>query len=267
MKIRLALLYFVAVLALFFTSCNNDDAPANTTQDTAAVSVEFAHKYGTDALILGQDYTTSLNEHITVGSIKYIVSNISLTRADGTVYTYPKSKSYFIVSHSKRAPLGISLADIPVGDYTKINFGIGVDQAQFNLGAAGQGDFLAAAQAEEMLWSWSAGYKFIAYDGTYSSENVADALPFSIHTGKTSTDDNYGTVTLTLPQTLQVRKGQTPGIHLATDVSKIIDGATKINLTQIDDQGTGATIMGGAMAPVVTHNMEGAFSVSEVHNN
>lgn len=267
MKIRLALLYFVAVPALFLTSCNNDDAPANNTQDTAAVSVEFAHKYGADALILGQEYTTSLNEHVAVGSIKYIVSNISLTKSDGTVYTYPKSQSYFIVNHSKRASLSLSLAGIPVGDYTKINFGIGVDQAQFNLGAAGQGDFLAAAQAEQMLWSWSAGYKFIAYEGTYTSETVTDALPFTIHTGQTATDYNYGTVTLTLPQTLQVRKGQTPGVHLATDISKIIDGATKINLTQIDDQGTGATIMGGNMLPVVTHNMEGAFSVSEVHNN
>lgn len=267
MKIRLALLYFVAVPALFLTSCNNDDAPANNTQDTAAVSVEFAHKYGADALILGQEYTTSLNEHVAVSSIKYIVSNISLTKSDGTVYTYPKSQSYFIVNHSKRASLSLSLAGIPVGDYTKINFGIGVDQAQFNLGAAGQGDFLAAAQAEQMLWSWSAGYKFIAYEGTYTSETVTDALPFTIHTGQTATDYNYGTVTLTLPQTLQVRKGQTPGVHLATDISKIIDGATKINLTQIDDQGTGATIMGGNMLPVVTHNMEGAFSVSEVHNN
>lgn len=267
MKIRLALLYFVAVPSLFLTSCNNDDAPANNTQDTAAVSVEFAHKYGADALILGQEYTTSLNEHVAVSSIKYILSNISLTKSDGTVYTYPKSQSYFIVNHSKRASLSLSLAGIPVGDYTKINFGIGVDQAQFNLGAAGQGDFLAAAQAEQMLWSWSAGYKFIAYEGTYTSETVTDALPFTIHTGQTATDYNYGTVTLTLPQTLQVRKGQTPGVHLATDISKIIDGATKINLTQIDDQGTGATIMGGNMLPVVTHNMEGAFSVSEVHNN
>jgi hypothetical protein len=46
----------------------------------------------------------------------------------------------------------INLTNVPAANYTKVALR-GVDKAQWELGATGQGDFLAKAQAEGMMWS------------------------------------------------------------------------------------------------------------------
>ena len=119
--------------------------------------------------------------------------------------------------------LSDSTENIPAGDYTKIKFGIGVDKAQFDLGATGQGDFLATAQDAGMMWNWTAGYKFVLFEGKFTSSTVSSATPFMVHTGQTGTDYNYTEVTLDLPTKALVRTTITPDVHIFADVSKIID--------------------------------------------
>jgi hypothetical protein len=269
MKFRSLFLSLCAMAALTFPSCDKDDTTSAETESVGqgTVSLAFDNMYGANALSVVQEYTTSLHETLTINNLKYIVSNVTFIKSDGTTYVYPKSQSYFIINQLKRNSRTLSLSGIPAGDYAKVKFGLGVDREQFSMGASGQGDFLAAAQAEQMLWSWSAGYRFLAYEGTYASETVTDPLPFEIHTGQTGTDYNYAEVTLTLPSALKVQKDGASQIHIKADISKIIDGAAKINLTEIDEQGTGATIIGGNLLPVVTANFSGAFSADAVTNN
>lgn len=269
MRFRSVFLYMCAVAAFSLTSCDKDDAaPAdNNPAGKGSVSLVYENTYGAAVLNAVDEYPTSQNENLTVTGLKYIVSNITFYKADGTAYVYPKNKSYFIVNQLKRTSRTISLTDIPAGDYTKVKFGLGVDKEQFDMGASGQGDFLAAAQAEQMLWSWSAGYRFLAYEGTYTSETVTDPLPFEIHTGQTGTDYNYTDVTLNLPSTLLVQQNSSSSISIKADISKIIDGPSKINLTNIDEQGTGANIIGGSLLPVITANFSSGFTADFVTNN
>jgi len=251
-----------------FTSCSGDDNAVSNVSGTGSLGVEFDNAYGANDLILNnQANTTSNNEVLKISTIKYIVSNIVLTKADGTTFTYPKSQSYFIVSEADADTYVIDLTNVPAGDYTKIKFGIGVDQEQFNLGASGQGDFLALAQAEDMLWSWSAGYKFLAFEGTFTSPTVTTATPFMVHTGQTGTDYNYTEITLNLPTKALVRTTITPDIHIVADLSKIIDGTNKIKLSDNNDGGMGAMIMGGANLPLITANLSEVFTVNHVHND
>src|SRR6478609_11091687 len=146
----------IVVMAIAFAlgSCsNNDDDTAVTGQ--GKLGVEFDNVFGSKNLILNTDSnTTSQGEVLKISDVKYIISNIVLTKDDGTTFTYPKTKSYFIVDEADAETQEIELENIPAGDYTKIKFGIGVDKAQFDLGASGQGDFLAKAQEADMLWNW-----------------------------------------------------------------------------------------------------------------
>lgn len=259
-----------AVMAalLLLVACGSDDAVLNDVSGTGTLNVEFDNAFGTNNLILGsQPYTTSGGEVLKINMVKYIVSNIVLTKQDGSTYTYPKSESYFIVDEATAASHVIALQNVPAGDYTAIKFGIGVDREQFNLGATGQGDFLAKAQAADMLWSWSAGYKFVAFEGTFTSPTVTADTPFMVHTGQTGTDYNYTEVSLTLPTKALVRTTITPQIHLIADVSKITDGTNKINLTANNSMGMGAMIMSGTALPLITANLSGMFSVDHVHND
>jgi hypothetical protein len=258
----------IAILAIsmIVTACSNNED--ETITGTGKLAVEFDNAYGANDLVLStQVNKTSQGEVLKIDKVKYIISNIVLTKEDGTTFTYPKNDSYFIVDEATVASRKIELKNIPAGNYSKVKFGIGVDKAQWQLGATGQGNFLAAAQEAGMMWSWSAGYKFIAFEGTFTSATATTDTSFMVHTGQTGTDYNYTEVTLELPTKAMVRTTITPEIHVIADVSKIIDGANKIKLSDNNMGGMGAMIMGGASLPLITTNLNGMFSVAHVHND
>ena len=256
-------------IAFLLTSCNDDDnSVLNDIAGTGNLSVEFDNSYGGNDLILNVSNSANGNgEALKITTAKYIVSNIVLTNENGTTFTYPKSNSYFIVDESAASSLFLDLENVPAGDYTKIKFGIGVDQAQWELGAEGQGDFLAQAQAADLMWSWSAGYKFLALEGQFTAPTVTSETAFMVHTGKTGTDYNYMEVTLDLPTKALVRTTITPEIHIVADLAKVVDGTNKIKLADHNMGGMGAMIMGGASLPLITQNLNGMFVVAHVHND
>jgi len=259
MKLQFKNILAVLAIAFTFTACSNDDD--NTPTGEGSLKLEFDNVYKSADLAFNTAYTNTNGETVKVSKAKYIVSNIVLTKADGTTYTVPKSESYFIIDEATAASTLLTLPNIPAANYTKVSFGIGVDQEQFLLGADGQGNFLANAQAAGMMWSWSAGYKFIAFEGTFTSAAVTTDTTFMLHTGKTGTDYNYATVTLDLPENALVRTNITPQVHIMADLAQLIDGTNKINFAD------GAMVMGGAKLALVTANIANVFEVHHVHND
>lgn len=259
MKFQIKNILAVVAISVVLFSCTNNDDEAITGE--GSLKVEFDNIYKTADFAANTNYTNSNGEIVSVSKVKYIVSNIVLTKEDGTTFTYPKSQSYFILDELTPSTLVLNLSGIPAGNYTKIKYGIGVDKAQWEAGATGQGDFLTTAQAAEMMWSWSAGYKFVAFEGTFTSATVTAATQFKVHTGQTGTDYNYAEVALDLPVDALVRTTITPQIHIMADLSQIIDGTNTINLSE------GATIMGGAKLALVTANIANMFEVEHVHND
>ena len=259
MKLQFKNILAALAIAFTFTACSNDDD--NTPTGEGRLKLEFDNVYKSADLAFNTAYTNTNGETVKVSKAKYIVSNIVLTKADGTTYTVPKSESYFIIDEATAASTLLTLPNIPAANYTKVSFGIGVDQEQFLLGADGQGNFLAQAQAAGMMWSWSAGYKFIAFEGTFTSAAVTTDTTFMLHTGKTGTDYNYATVTLDLPENALVRTNITPQVHIMADLAQLIDGTNKINFAD------GAMVMGGAKLALVTANIANVFEVHHVHND
>jgi hypothetical protein len=111
------------------------------------------------------------------------------------------------------------------------------------------------------MWSWSAGYKFIAFEGTFTTPTVTTAKEFKVHTGQTGTDYNYIEVTLDFPENALVRTTITPQVHIMADLSQLIDGTNKINFSE------SATVMGGAKLALVTANISSMFTIDHVHND
>lgn len=252
---------------LLLSSCSDDDTAA-TINGEGKLAVEFDNIFGGANLILNsQANVTSQGETLNVSDVKYIISNIVLTKDDGTTFTYPKAQSYFIVSEANAGSQVLELENIPAGNYTGIKFGIGVDEAQYNLGQTVQGDFFAAAQNEDMAWSWSAGYKHVLFEGMFTSSTVTTPTVFMVHTGKSGAFYNYTDINLSFPDQALVRTDITPEIHILADVAKIIDGTNKIKLTDNNMGGMGAMIMSGANLPLITANLSGMFGVDHVHND
>ena len=257
----------VAIIAasIFVTACSSDEVAVS---GTGNLNVEFDNAFGSNDLILStQENTTSNSEVLKISKVKYIISNIVLTNEDGTTFKYPKSESYFIIDEATPASLLAKLENVPAGNYTKIKFGIGVDQEQFELGATGQGDLLANAQAAGLTWSWAAGYKFVVMEGSFTSPTVTNSASFKIHTGKSGSDYNYTEVTLDFPSRALVRTTISPVVHIITDVSKILDGVNKIKLSDNNPTGTAADIMFGSNLSLITTNVSGMFKIDHVHND
>jgi hypothetical protein len=258
MKFQIKNILAVLALAVVFTACTDDK---ETISGDGALKLKFDNVYGAANLAFNTPYTNTNGEVIKVDKAIYIVSNIVLTKEDGSIYTVPKAESYFFVNEANIASTTISLPKIPAGNYSKISFGVGVDQVQFNAGANGQGSMWTDAEALGMTWSWAAGYKFIKLEGTVNSPSRKDAV-FRVHTGKTGEIYNYTTVTLDLPNKALVRTNVTPQVHIFADLKKVIESKTIISFEN------GLDVMGGTTVQNISaNNVPTIFSVDHVHND
>ncbi|WP_306353227.1 MbnP family protein [Flavobacterium sp. '19STA2R22 D10 B1'] len=255
----------IAAFAVVFTSCSNDDDAITAVDGKGEVELTFDNSVNGDNLILGTTYTNSNNETLKINRFSYIVSNFVLIDDKGQEYTYPKDKSYFVISEEANKTT-FHLENIPVGNYTKIKFGLGVDQAKYATGELAQQEFWDEAAANNLTWTWSTGYRFINFEGTFSSPAVTGSKAYQVHLGSNSATDNYREVTLSFPTTARVRTDAFPSVHLITDVNKVLDGETKIKLSEaMNGAGTAATIMGGAKLISIANNTKGMFVVDHVH--
>ncbi len=264
MKFQLKKIATVVAIAISLFSCSNDD---EIISGEGNLKLEFDNTYGTANFAFNTEYTNSNGEKVKATQLKYIVSNIVLTKADGTTFTYPKSSSYFIVDEAITASQILNLAKIPAADYTSVKFGIGVDRAQWELGATGQGDFLAAAQTAGMTWNWTGGYKFVAFEGNATSATLTTPRNYRVHTGKVVVNNvesyNYAEITIPFPSVAKVRTTITPQVHIIADAKKIVDGDNKIAVTT----GTSGDIMGGDRLALIMANVSKMFTIDHVHND
>lgn len=252
---------FACFIALSISACTSEDEEIISGEGN--VSLEFDNSYLTSDLLLSTtSYLANDTEKIKITDVKYIVSNIRLENEEGVVFTYPKENSYFIVSEADTESQFINLSNIPAGDYTKITFGIGVDQAKYLEGATGQGDFLTLAQDAGMMWSWQAGYKFFVFEGLYTSAATTTETAFAFHMGSHGTAlDNYKEVTLNLTNSARVRTNLTPEIHVVADLSNVLSGTTTFLL---DD--AAAIHVDAVKSPQIATNVNGMFTIDHVHN-
>ena len=252
-------LLLVSVAILGLSACKKDDDEIPPTPTSQTVALEFEH-YGADSqpLVYGRTYTTALGAPYRVDSLKYYVTNVSFTRADGSVWQAPEA--YYLVRATSApaddAVLGIPA--VPLGTYSKVTFSIGVDSARNHL--LDQSGVLAPRY--DMFWGWNTGYRFLRLDGLYlPAGDTARSLTY--HLGR---DPLYRTMTVTLdfPQNATVTAAIAPEAHIAVAVDKLFSGPNRMDLS-IPDQ---RVVMGPAFSPQVAANVATAmFSVEHVHND
>lgn len=271
MNFQLKNIAAVLVATTLFVSCSNDDDNGPKVIEGAVGEAElfFDNGMAGDALELGSIYTNSNGEAITIERLNYIISNVVLIKEDGSEFVYPKAESYFIISEEGEQ-FTVHLENVPAGDYKKVKFGIGVDQQRYLEGESAQKSFWDLAYANNMTWTWSTGYRFINFEGTFpgtSGEGIIEQLPFQVHQGSNSATDNYREVTLNLPTTARVREKELSSIHIMSDINVLLDGDSKILLQEnLNAGGTAVSIMGGENLVNLAQNSLKMFKVDHVHN-
>ena len=231
--------------AMTLTACrNNDDAPEknNVTPEKNNVTLHFDNVVGNQALELGKTYNSN-NQDITFNEVKYVISNISLVKADGTEVPYNidnLDKGATVVNLADAKTFDYILTDIPAGNYKEIKLGLGVKKELNTL--LDQEKFpkffkLTGKNETKMHWEWGTGYRFTKIEGKYDN-NTED---FSIHTGSTRKNNNikdpfvpgvdaFREVTLSLPSNAIVGT-KAPKITIKADFDKLLNGTNKITLS------------------------------------
>ncbi|RTQ45417.1 hypothetical protein EJV47_25080 [Hymenobacter gummosus] len=255
MTFRTLSAYSFALLlgAATLSACDDDtEKPA-----TGTLNVELENVVGSQPLTLGQSYSTLAGDQITVSKFNYIISNIKLTRDNGTVWAEPES--YHLVKQAETASRSFAIKDIPTGYYTKLTFTIGVDSARNTAGAQTG----ALAPDNDMYWSWNSGYIFLKLEGTSPQSSNGQIV---YHVGGFRTPYNtIRTVSPALPAgtaSLAISKDKTPQLHLKADVQKIFTGPTTIRLSQL----SATSHMPDAKSVQLANNYAaGLFSIDHIH--
>ncbi|WP_207432466.1 MbnP family protein [Sabulibacter ruber] len=237
---------FLLVLALFSWSCSDDDE--STVAEPSQVTLAFQHTFNTQPFALEQEYTNAHGHRVKFHAFRYYISNVKLTRPDGTTYEEPNSY-HLIERTADHTQESFTLPDVPAGTYTTLTFSVGVDPAS-NHSTDQVGDL---DPNQNMAWDWDTGYKFLVAEGQYFNTSEGAFKNFLYHIGH---DANYRTITLALPSNWGLT-GENRTLDLLTNSRTLFGGPNVIDLSA-----TGfSSVMGGANAALVADNIRQMFQL------
>lgn len=264
----IAAFIFTLATSLFFQGCKKqtDDPDPDS---AGKITFEFRQTVGQQNLAMnGAVYQNSLGEQFSVTMLNYYVSNISLVREDGSLYTVPQNDSYFLVREHLASSKKITLAGVPEGNYTGLRFILGVDSLRNTLDISQRTGVLdPAGEGNGMYWTWNSGYIFLKMEGT-SPASSQEGNVFKYHIGgfggySSPTINNIKTINLSFGgQKARVREKYEhgPEVHLKADLLKIFDGSTQVSIAQ------NPVVMFSPFSVHIANNYSGMFSVEHVDN-
>ncbi|MDP2176811.1 MAG: hypothetical protein Q8K70_12985 [Bacteroidota bacterium] len=211
------MLLSIATTAILFTSCKkDDDTGGDNTPTKGTVKLEFEHKWGMNLVpfSMGVDIKQpKTGDTLKFTTLKYYVSNIKFKKSDGTWWS--QDESYHLVDASIPSSLIISIADVPIGTYTEMQYTMGVDSIR-NVSGAQTG---ALSTANGMFWNWNSGYIMTKAEGMSPNSPSGD---YALHLGGFQGEFNVVTVKSTDfgGEVLNVSPSATPQIHLVANPAK-----------------------------------------------
>ncbi len=250
------------ILSGFLLSCKkkttvDPEAPAAT---TGSMVVKFEHLYEGSPFTLNADtyYKTSGDDSLKFSKFQFYVSNIQLTKTDGSIWIQPESYYFINYAEAQQGVCRITLNDIPAAEYTDIQFIIGVDSTR-NVSGAQSG---ALDPMNGAFWSWNTGYIFLKAEGTYKNGSTGN---FMYHIGGFKNANNSNALqTLSYnfgPLPVAVNQNAAPQVHYKVDVSKMFEGPG----TTISVSTTPTHMMTGSTSVNISKNYREMFAFDHVH--
>ena len=230
-----------AILPLFIFSQKSKKSPEG-------IRLNFHHFVGEDSLVLDDSvYYNSLNQPFTITKFNYYIGQIHLVKTDGKKVVI---NTYFLISEDeeKASSKNIELEKIPSGEYSSIEFILGVDSVH-NCSGAQSG---ALDPINAMFWTWNTGYIFMKLEGkSTSSSAVGNNLEYHIG-GYKEPSNCIRNITLKFDKLLIIEKNTLTEINIKADVLEILKTPTKIDFSTIPTVNTllNATIIADNYADI-----------------
>jgi hypothetical protein len=263
MKTKTVLIALSCMLALIFSSCkkeknkNGDDGTPSPVATTEKGTLLFhLHTYidGTEVDGYNITYTTSLGRKMSLSLAQLYISDIRITKLDGTVYSVADKKIIKILESDV-----FEIGDVPAGNYKSVTFNVGLPAAT-NSKNPGESIDSTMLKRTEMWFNSSAaqpdGYVFLNVQGLIdtSADLSSKMCPFVYKIG---TNANYKEVTVV--QNFGISPNTVNYFHMLADYSQLFSGITldnQLNLT-IETLADNAS----ATAIQITNNIPKMFGV------
>ncbi len=254
--------YLFFLFSILLIACNKDahivkpePAPAPPIE-TQKITVQINPNYKQLPLVFNKlNYKNAANDSFMVSKWKFYISNIVLK---GATTSYRLRDSYFLVDLHDLEHGSFNFTDVPVGEYTSIEFLIGIDSTR-NVSGAQVG---VLSQDAGMFWSWNQGYIFSKLEGEFTNSLTMGPQLFSHHIGGFSGANNcivkaivpFTTTPLIVTTTSQNK------LSLAADLDTYLNGLVTIDMT------TFSAVSGGRNAKIIATNYKNMFTIKEVKN-
>lgn len=181
-------------LLFFISSCNQEDPKPDALPKTKGIlTLNFSNTFDGSSLTKNSTtyYTNAAGNEFNVSTFRYYISNVELTKLDGSKVFYPV---YKLIDAFDESTQTITLLEVPNGDYKAISYFIGIDSTRNHSGPQ-EGDLSATTG---MLWTWASGYLFLKLEGFY--KNGTSQTSFRYHIG---TDELLNKVTSPINYSIQ----------------------------------------------------------------
>lgn len=238
------------ILLVSMQSCvKKPDPVVETPKGTFKVTVE--NMAGNELMVLNDKWYKNENgDSVKFTIFNYFLSNVKLTKEDGSVYAVPES--YFLLKQSDASSKSFVLNDIPPGTYVSMSFLIGVDSTR-NVSGAQTG---ALDQASGMFWDWNTGYVMAKMEGlspqaTQFNGNIVYHLG-----GFSGANSVLRTVHLGIGKTA-IAEGQSKTIHIKADA---LEWFKTPNLIKIKD----LSLLSGTASQAIADNYVDMFSIDHI---
>jgi hypothetical protein len=262
----------IAALLLSAPACKKDSTgDPHHTENKATLSIEFDNVVGSQNLQLNTgSYTNASGETFSISLLQYFISNISVKKADGAIYTVPSDSSYFLVKESDPATR-LAKVQVPEGEYTELSFVLGVDSLRSTMDISKRTGALdpSGGMEEGMYWGWNSGYIFFKMEGI-SPQAPLDPTSqnkFRYHVGgfggySAPTINNIRTITvdLTAGGIAKLRSGRQTNVHLMVDIEKMFNGGNTVSIANHP------TVMFSAFSVQIANNFAAMFRHDHTEN-
>jgi hypothetical protein len=225
--------------------------------------LSFENTFDAEPLAFKKDYVNAHGEKLSFTLLNYYVSNIKLTRKDGSIYAVPQDSSYFLVKQDIPQSKKIELL-VPKGKYQSVSFIIGVDSLRSTQGADKRTGVLdVGAKARGMYWQWNSGYIFFKLEGKSPSSPDSLKNSFYYHIGgyggfDKKTLNNIRVKTFAFDKPLKVSAKKTATLSVTVDVKQFFQSKTSLKISEHP------SIMWGPVSTAIADNYVNIFSLKSV---
>jgi len=241
------MIHRLILLAFFFLPKYSE--PAAPVKNSGTFQVEFIHKAGHEVLAMNTPYITLAGEEISISRFKYYISHLRF--GNGKL---PETESCFLIDEEKPESKIITVKS-PAGTYSRLSFLLGVDSLK-NCSGAQAG---ALDPVNGMFWTWNTGYIMAKLEG----QSPASSLPghiFEYHIGGFKGENSVlKSITLELPEKVELKNNQTVIIKINTDVLRWFNGPALVSVAR-----TPACTTPGTLAKQMAGNYAAMFTLDTI---